>query len=108
MEHFTEGFLNTTLLLATLNYYYYLSDRRSTLPKEEFKAIQKKSMLIVFFSAWIAASGISIIEKTLLHAEENWVKLIASGFGCAVVSILIPIIMAKLVPIKISAKTEEQ
>jgi len=104
-EHFVDGFLLTLFLLITLTYHYYLSDRRSTLPKDEFKAILKKSMLIIFFSVWIVTSGASIIEKRLLHADVNWVKLIAIGFGCAVVSILLVIVMAKFVPIKITPQT---
>jgi len=106
-EHFVDGFLQTLFLLIILTYHYYLSDRRSTLPKDEFKAILKKSMLIIFFSVWIVTSGASIIEKILLHAEVKWVKLIAFGLGCAVVSLLLAIVMTKIVPVKSSAKTEK-
>lgn len=106
-EHFVDGFLNTLFLLIVLNYNFYISDRRSTLPKDEFKAVRKKSMLIIFFSVWIVSSGASIIEKILLHAEVKWMKLIASGFGWAIIIILLAIIMTKIVPIKINAKTEK-
>ena len=104
-EHVVDGFLQTLFLLITFTYHYYLSDRRSTLPKDEFKAILKKSMLIIFFSVWIVTSGASIIEKILLHAEVNWVKLTAFGFGCAVVSILLVIVMTKIFPVKIIPQT---
>ena len=106
-EYFVDSFLKTLFLLITLNYYFYLSDRSSTLSKNEFKAVRKKSMLIVFFSVWIVTSGVSIIEKILLHTELNWMKTIAFGFGCALISILIAIIMSKLVPIKITPQTPE-
>lgn len=104
-EHFVDGFLKTLFLLITLNYYFYLSDRSSTLSKNEFKAVRTKSMLIVFFLVWIITSGVSIIEKILLHAEVNWMKTISFGVGCALISILIAIIMTKLVPIKITPKS---
>jgi heme A synthase len=103
--HFVAGFLNTLFLLITLTYSYYLSDRRSTLPKEEFKEIRKKSMLIVFFSAWTIALGISIIGNILLHTEIRWMKLIEISLGLSAISILLAIVMTKLVPIKITPKT---
>ena len=104
-EHFVDGFLNTLFLFITLTYSYYLSDRRSTLTKEEFKAVRKKSMLIVFFSACTIASGVSIIGKTLLHTEIKWMKLIEISLGLSAISILLAIIMTKLVPIKITPQT---
>jgi len=104
-EHFAGGLLQTLLLLTTLTYNYYLSDRRSTLPKEEFKAVRKKSMLIVFFSAWTIASGINIIEKVVLNTEMKWMKLIGISLALSVISILLAIIMSKLVPIKITPQT---
>jgi len=106
-EHIAGGFLQTLSIFTVMTYSYYLSDRRSTLPKDEFKAILKKSILIIFFFTWITTSGVSIIEKILLHAEVKWVKLIAFGLGCAVVSLLLAIVMTKIVPVKSSAKTEK-
>ena len=103
--HFVAGFLNTLFLLITLTYSYYLSDRRSTLPKEEFKAIRKESMLIVFFSACTIVSGVGIIENILLHTEIKWLKLIEISLGLSAISILLAIVMTKLVPIKITPKT---
>ena len=106
-EHFAGGFLQTLSIFTVMTYGYYLSDRRSTLSKDKFKAIQKKSMLIIFLSVWIVTSGASIIEKILLHAEVNWVKLTAFGFSCAVVSILLVIVMTKIFPVKITPQTPE-
>ena len=104
-EYFVDSFLKTLFLLITLNYYFYLSDRSSTLSKNEFKAVRKKSMLIVFFSAWTIASGINIIEKVVLHTEMKWMKLIGISLALSVISILLAIIMSKLVPIKITPQT---
>ena len=106
-EHFADGLLQTLLLLTTFTYNYYLSDRRSTLPKEEFKAIRKKSMLIVFFSACTIVSGVGIIENIVLHTEIKWLKLIEISLGLSTISILFAIIMTKLIPIKSRAKTEK-
>ena len=104
-EHFAGGFLQTLSIFTLMTYSYYLSDRRSTLPKEEFKEIRKKSMLIVFFSAWTIALGISIIGNILLHTEIRWMKLIEISLGLSAISILLAIVMTKLVPIKITPKT---
>jgi hypothetical protein len=104
-EHFAGGFLQTLSIFTVMTYSYYLSDRRSILTKEEFKAIQKKSTLIIFLFIWTTTSGVSIIEKILLHAEVKWVKFIASGFGWAIFIILFAIIMTKIVPVKITSKS---
>jgi hypothetical protein len=106
-EHFAYGFLQTLLLLSTLTYSYYLSDRRSTLTKEEFKAGRMKSMLIVFFSTLTIASGINIIEKVVLHTEMKWMKLIGISLAFSVISILLAIIMSILVPIKSTPKSTQ-
>jgi hypothetical protein len=104
-EHFVGGFLQTLSIFTVMTYIYYLADRRSTLPKEEFKAVRKKAMLILFSFTWITTSGVSILEKILLHAEVKWVKFIAIGFGWAIFIILFAIIMTKAVPIKITPKS---
>jgi hypothetical protein len=106
-EHFAGGFLQTLSIFTLMTYSYYLSDRRSTLPKEEFKAIRNKSMLIVFFSACTIVSGVGIIENILLHTEIKWLKLIEISLGLSTISILFAIIMTKLIPIKSRAKTEK-
>ena len=106
-EHIAGGFLQTLSIFTLMTYSYYLSDRRSTLPKEEFKEIRKKSMLIVFFSAWTIALGISIIGNILLHTEIRWMKLIEISLRLSTISILFAIIMTKLIPIKSRAKTEK-
>ena len=107
-EHFADGLLQTLFLLTTLTYNYYLSDRRNTLSREEFKAILKKSMLIVFFSTWIIASGINIIEKVVLHTEIMWMKNIGISLALSVISILLALIMTKLLSIKIMSKTNKE
>ncbi len=107
-EHFADGFLNTLFLFTTLTYGYYLSDRRSTLSKEEFKAILKKSMLIVFFSACTIVSGVGIIENIVLHTEIKWLKLIEISLGLSTFSILLALIMTKLLSIKIMSKTNKE
>ena len=104
-RHFAGGFLQTLSIFTLMTYSYYLSDRRSTLPKEEFKAIRNKSMLIVFFSACTIVSGVGIIENILLHTEIKWLKLIEISLGLSTISILFAIIMTKIVPIKINPKS---
>jgi len=107
-EHFVDGFLQTLLLLTTLTYSHYLSDRRSTLSKEEFKTIRTKSMLIVFFSVCTIVSGVCITEKILLHAEIKWIKLIKISLGLSVISTLLALIMTRLLSIKIMSKTNKE
>lgn len=104
-EHFVDGFLQTLLLLTTLTYGYYLSDRKSTLSKEEFKEIRTKSMLIVFISACTIVSGVCIIEKILLHAEIDWMKLIKTSLSLSAISILLAITMTKLISIMSEKKS---
>jgi len=106
-EHFADGFINTLFLLTTLTFSYYLSDRRSILTKEEFKAVRKKSILIVFLSVCTVALGVSIIGNILLHTEIKWLKLIEISLGLSTFSILFVIIMTKLISIKITPKTNE-
>jgi hypothetical protein len=107
-EHFAGGFLQTLSIFTVMTYSYYLSDRRSILTKEEFKAVRKKSILIVFLSVCTVALGVSIIGNILLQTEIKWLKLIEISLGLSTISILLAIIMTKLISIKSSEKTEKK